>query len=100
MSIGAFPEYPAILGGLLVLNWPIYRALFLALFRSADEAKESFWWFLVRSDAVSIFRGEFFRDLDKSSKAALFLLTCAAIVSIEYEAIASIVSWVLQRGAS
>ena len=98
MGIGAFPEYPAVLGALIVLNWPLYRALFLVLFRDIDEAKRSFWWFLVRSDAVSIFRGEFFRDLDKSSKAALLVFSCLVVVSAEYAAVASVVSWLLQRG--
>jgi hypothetical protein len=91
MNFAAPVEYPAILGALVVLNWPVYRVLWAVAFQDAAEAKESARYFFVRSYLRSIFLGEWWKHLEKGSKTGLLFITIAVLLCMEYAAIASVI---------
>jgi hypothetical protein len=91
MNFAAPVEYPAVLGALAVLNWPVYRVLWRATFQDAAEAKESVHYFFVRSFLRSVARGEVWKQLSVGSKAGLLFITIMVILSVEYAAVASII---------
>jgi hypothetical protein len=92
MNFAAPVEYPALLGALVVLNWPVYRELWAVAFQSTPEAEESVRYFFVRSYLRSVLRGDWWKHLEKGSKAALLFMTIAVILCVEYAAIASIIN--------
>jgi hypothetical protein len=92
MNFAAPVEYPALLGALVVLNWPVYRELWAVAFQSTAEAEESVRNFFVRSYLRSVLRGERWKHLEKGSKAGLLFMTIAVILCVEYAAIASIIN--------
>ena len=91
VNFAAPVEYPALLGALVVLNWPLYRALWTVTFHDAAEAKESARLFFVRSFLRSIVRGEVWKQLSGGSKMGLLFITVLVILCAEYAAIASII---------
>ena len=91
MNFAAPVDYPAVLGALVVLNWPVYRTLWAVAFEDAAEAKESARYFFVRSVLRSIVRGEVWKQLHVGSKTGLLFITVMVILSIEYAAVASII---------
>jgi len=76
-------EYPAILGALIVLNWPLYVAIFKLAFRDSDDLKQSLWY-SVTPVIVWIYRGKWMESMWGSGRMAGSFLICGLIVSFEY----------------
>ena len=91
MNFVAPIDYPAVLGALVVLNWPVYRVLFSVLFRDAAEAKESFFYMFVRSQLRSLILGEWLKQLNASAKAGLLTITIPVLICAEYAIVASVI---------
>ncbi len=91
MNFAAPVDYPALLGALVVLNWPVYRVLWSVVFRDAAEAKESAWYLFGRSFLRSLVRGEVWKQLSSGSKTGLLFITVLVILCTEYAAVASVI---------
>ncbi len=76
-----------LLAVLLMLNVPVYRRVGKAVFGDMEEFKTCMKYVLT-PDLVSLWRGEYRRDIYATFKAWLFLLVSAAVVAAEFLLIA------------
>jgi hypothetical protein len=89
--LGGDPEYPAIWGALLILNWPVYAFVYRQIFLDRQDLKQcvraalkpSLFWKWGSSEPWS------------AGKATFFFLACGVIVWFEYAVLCRLVSKVL-----
>jgi hypothetical protein len=86
------PDYPAVLGALIVLNWPVYILIGRIAFKDTADLKESLWYLLM-PDIVSLIRGKWWDDQWAQGKLILTFLVCGLIVSAEYEAACRLIAY-------
>jgi hypothetical protein len=97
VNFAAPVDYPAVLGALIVLDWPVYRMLWVVVSRDAAEAKESAWYFFGRSCLRSLVRGEVWKQLSSGSKTGLLFVTIMVLLCAEYAAVARVIDVFVKR---
>jgi hypothetical protein len=83
-------EYPALLGALLVLNWPVYVVLYRQAFTNTRDLKLSF---------LAAMKTPFFwKDGEPWSAGKLlsFFLVCGLIVMFEYAILGAVLARVIE----
>jgi hypothetical protein len=88
----ASAEYPAVLGALIVLNWPIYILAARIAFRDTEDLKRSLWYVLV-PDFVSWLRGKWWEDQWGQARVFLCFLLCGLFVWAQYAGICRLITW-------
>lgn len=68
---------------LVALNWPIFRQIANYLFQDAADMKKSVRS-VVTPDIVSLFRGEFLKDLLGEAKLVFFMMSCIGLLFMEF----------------
>lgn len=84
-----------IIAVLLILNIPIYKLIFGAVFRDVDDFKESLRY-MFTPDLISFFRGEYWKDRFAEMKAGVFFFLCIAIIIVEFiivQHLIEIITW-------
>jgi hypothetical protein len=84
-------EYPAILGALIVLNWPLYVAIFKLAFRDSADLKQSVWY-SATPVFLWIYRRKWMESMWGAGRLAGSFLICGLIVSFEYFVICEIIA--------
>ena len=87
-------EYPAIWGALLVLNWPLYVAIFKLAFRDRADLKQALWY-SVTPVILWIYRRKWVESMWGSGRMAGSFLICGLVVWFEYFVICEIVGRVI-----
>jgi hypothetical protein len=84
-------EYPAILGALIVLNWPVYVAIFKLAFRERSDLRQALWY-SVTPFVLWIYRRKWMESMWGAGRLGGSFLVCALIVSFEYYLICEVVA--------
>ena len=75
-------EYPALLGALIVLNWPLYVAVFKLAFRDRAEIRQAVW-FSVTPLVWWIYKRRWMESMYGSGRLFGSFLVSGLIVSFE-----------------
>jgi hypothetical protein len=78
-----------IIGLLLVVNIPAFKAIFRMMFTSMDDFYESLRY-VFTPDILSLFRGEYIDDWYGEMKVQFFVVLCGVLIFAEYTAISKV----------
>lgn len=85
-----FFSHPYLIGLVTVLSWPVYKLLAKLFFgENYEDFRESVRYFF-QCDWVSLFRGEYWEDVNATFKIKYFLATCVVWVMAVSEVICKI----------
>jgi hypothetical protein len=84
-------DYPAVLGALVVLNWPVYVAVWRLAFRDRDDLKRSLWYVAV-PEMVWVFKRRWLESKWAGARVASSFIVCGVIVLFEYYVICQVIA--------
>ncbi|HVK55704.1 MAG TPA: hypothetical protein VM532_11825 [Burkholderiales bacterium] len=78
-----FVAHLYLLAALVVLNWPVYQAYAIMLFKNKDGLYDAIYYWRL-PDIISLFRGDWWEDQWAEFKLFLFAAMCVIAVAAEY----------------
>ena len=84
-------EYPAILGALLVLNWPLYVVLFKLSFRDRAQLKQAVWYSIV-PEVVWLYQRRWTESTLAKGRLFGTIVICGVMIAFEYYVICEVVT--------
>ncbi|SCZ03340.1 hypothetical protein [Alkaliphilus peptidifermentans] len=77
---------------LILLNIPIFKFLFNGFFPNREDFNEAVRYTFT-PDIISLFRGEYWKDRLAQMKLSFFIITCIAVISMEFAIVKSIIEF-------
>lgn len=95
MQIFPSTDYPALLGALLVLNWPLYSWIGRQIFRDRKDVKEAVHHGATLS-LVSLLRGTYMRDTWAGARIFSWFLISGLLVMFQYFVVCEVIARIYQ----
>ncbi|WP_454054029.1 hypothetical protein [Clostridium sp. Marseille-Q7071] len=80
---------------LILINIPIYKAIFKLIFNDTDDLNESIRYSFT-PDFFSLLRGEYFEDRMSEFKLSCFIVSCILVVTVERFFLNKIIHWFMR----
>lgn len=80
---------------LIVLNIPVYKFIFKAIFKDNEDFRESAKYSFT-PDTISLFRGKYWKDKLGEMKISVFIFACIVTVLVEFLILQNVINFIIQ----